>query len=250
MAPLIGITGRAAHDLAWCPPLLGARQGYVNAIAQAGGIPVVLPPLADPAVVRGMLDGLQGVLLTGGVDVDPGEYGETPHPKLGQVQRERDLSELPLARWAVAEGKPVLGICRGHQVLNVALGGSLYQDIPAQIDGSLDHEASIRHECWNNLDHGLTLDPDSLLAELLGASYVEVNSLHHQGIKDLAPGLRIVGRAPDGVVEAVEGTGEGFVLGVQCHPEELWQEVDVRWRNVFRAFVVAASQPVGLALHG
>ncbi len=242
MAPLIGITGKAVYDEAWCPPIMGMRQGYIHAIAQAGGIPVVLPPLTDLTVLRGMFDRLQGILLTGGVDVDPREYGEEQHPKLGLVQRDRDGSELPLARWAVAENKPVLGICRGHQLLNVAMGGTLYQDIPSQIDGSLDHEASIRHECWTNFDHGITLSEDSRLAELLGTTFVEVNSLHHQGIKDLAPGLRIVGRAPDGVAEAIEGTGDGFVMGVQCHPEELWQDVDVRWRNMFRAFVVAASK--------
>ncbi len=242
MAPLIGITGRAVHDLAWCPPLMGTRRGYIHAIAQAGGIPVVLPPFSDLAVLRGMFDGIQGILLTGGVDVAPSEYGEEPHPRLGEVQVDRDRAELPLARWAVAEGKPILGICRGHQLLNVALGGTLYQDIPSQIPGSLDHEVSIRHECWNNLDHGLQLSDDSLLAEVLGTTSIEVNSLHHQGIKDLAPGLRAVGHAPDGVVEAIEGTRGNFVVGVQCHPEELWQEVDVRWRNMFRALVVAASQ--------
>jgi putative glutamine amidotransferase len=241
MRPLIGITARTAHDEEWCPPLIGARQGYIDAIVQAGGTPVLLPPIGDMATLRAMFEGMDGLLLTGGVDVAPELYGEAPHPKLGKVQAERDAAELPLARWAVAEGKPVLGICRGIQMLNVALGGTLYQDIEAQCPQALDHEISFKHECWERLDHGLRLDEASRLAEILGAAELEVNSLHHQALKDIAPGLRVVGRAPDGVVEAVEGTGAGFVVGVQCHPEQLWQEADTRWRKMFRALILAAQ---------
>lgn len=173
--------------------------------------------------------------------MSPALYGEAPHPRLGAVQRERDSAELPLARWAAAEGKPLLGICRGIQVLNVALGGTLYQDLETQRPGPIDHEVSVKHECWDNLDHGLMLVDDSRLAELLGGTELAVNSLHHQAVKDLAPGLRIVGHAPDGVVEAVEGTNGHFIVGVQCHPETLWQATDSRWQNVFRAFVQAAG---------
>ena len=242
MALLIGITARAIRDEAWCPPLIGSRQGYINAIIQAGGVPVVLPPVSDMTVLRGMFDGVAGILLTGGVDVAPALYGEEPHPQLGLVHADRDAAELPLARWAMEEHKPVLGICRGHQVLNVALGGTLYQDLPSQLAGSLDHEASVKHECWNNFDHGMTLADDSRLAEILGSAEIEVNSLHHQAIKQLAPTLRAVGHAPDGVIEAVEGWNGAFVIGVQCHPEELWQETDLRWRNLFRALVIAAKR--------
>ena len=163
---------------------------------------------------------------------------------LGTVHPDRDGAELPLVRWAVAEGKPVLGICRGHQVLNVALGGTLYQDLPSQVGGPIDHEISVKHECWDTLDHGLTLLDDSRLAELLGGTELDVNSLHHQAIKDLAPGLRIVGHAPDGVVEAIEGTGSSWVVAVQCHPEQLWQPAKSRWRNMFRAFVEASRPAV------
>lgn len=242
MAPLIGITARMLHDEVWCPPLAGARAGYIDAVVQAGGVPVVLPPIADTATLRGMFDGVGGILLTGGVDIAPELYGEVAHPRLGRVHPERDVAETPLARWAVAEGKPILGICRGIQMLNVALGGSLYQDLEAQRGGPIDHEASFKHECWERLDHGLRLSDDSTLAELLGTTELEVNSLHHQAIKDLGDGLRVVGRAPDGVVEAVEGAGAGFVLGIQCHPEQLWQTADPRWRNVFRALVRAAER--------
>lgn len=241
MAPLIGITARTVFDEAWCPALVGARAGYIDAIMEAGGLPVVLPPVTDETVLRGMFDSLDGLLLTGGVDIDPVHYGEQPHPRLGKVQAERDAAELPLTRWAVAEGKPILGVCRGAQMLNVALGGSLYQDIETQCGGPIDHEVSVKHECWERLDHGLKLAEDACLAEWLGATELEVNSLHHQALKDIAPQLRVVGRALDGIVEAVEGTGRGFVIGIQCHPEMLWQTTDRRWRHVFRAFVRAAA---------
>src|SRR4051812_48059050 len=202
MIPIIGIAARAVRDEAWCPPLVGARKGYIDAVVQAGGLPMVLPPLGDMTRLRGFFDAIHGLLLTGGVDMNPALYGEEPIPELGEVQADRDTAELPLARWAAAEGKPLLGICRGQQVVNVALGGTLYQDLLSQRPGPIDHEASVRHECWTNLDHGLALAEDSRLAELLGAAELEINSLHHQAVKDIGRGLRVVGRAPDGVIEA------------------------------------------------
>src|SRR5687768_8892150 len=144
MAPLIGITGRTVHDEAWCPPIVGSRQGYIDAIVEAGGVPVVLPPLNDLAVLRGMFERIDGLLLTGGVDIAPALFGEAEHPRLGDVHTLRDQAELPLARWAAEAGKPVLGICRGIQVLNVALGGTLYQDLESQRPGPLDHEISVK----------------------------------------------------------------------------------------------------------
>jgi len=242
MPPLIGISARWVVDEAWCSPLVGARRGYIDAVIAAGGVPLVLPPTNDLRVLRGMFDALDGLLLTGGVDLAPGLYGEHPHPQLGEVHPERDAAEIPLARWAAAEGKPIFGICRGIQVLNVALGGTLYQDLPSQSPGPIDHRASVKQECWTNLDHDVTLRQDSRLARLLETTTLRVNSLHHQAVKELGSGLRVVGHAPDGVVEAVEGSNGHFILAVQCHPEELWQGADVRWRAVFRALIDAAEQ--------
>ena len=137
--------------------------------------------------------------------------------------------------------KPLLAICRGLQVLNVALGGSLYQDLPSQLPDALDHQSGDRCQSWTVLDHEMLLEPTSRLAELLGTDRLAVNSLHHQGIKQLGRGLTITGRAPDGVIEAIEMRDGGWVVAVQCHPEELWYGADRRWRNVFGAFVEAAG---------
>lgn len=251
--PLIGIPCRLAHDQDWCPPLVGIREGYIAAVIQAGGVPLLLPPHIDSVGLRQMYELLDGLLLAGGADIAPELYGEAPHPQLGAIEHLRDAVELPLVRWSVAERKPLLGICRGMQALNVALGGTLYQDIPSQYPTTLDHDSGAQQRCWEHLDHTVAFEVDSRLAALLGTCDLQVNTLHHQALKDIAPGLRVVGRAPDGIVEAVEGTGEAFVLGVQCHPEQLWSEVDPRWRQVFAAFIAAtaeyaAQKPAGVGV--
>ena len=241
MRPLIGISSKLTNDSTWSPPVVGVREGYVNAIIAAGGIPVLIPPHVDAEALRHIYSLVGGIVLSGGADIDPVLYGEAPHPKLGQIEPLRDAIELPLARWAVTDGKPLLAICRGIQVLNVALGGTLYQDIDSQYETSLDHDAGSTARSWTNRDHSIRMDPTSKLAEILGTSECCVNSLHHQALKDLAPGLQVVARAPDGIIEAVEGAGNAFVIGIQCHPEQLWQQADQRWRGLFRAFVAAAA---------
>lgn len=241
MNPLIGISCGTFHDKAWCPPSFGHRQTYVDAIVAAGGIPLLIPPLQDDALLHALYARLDGLLLAGGGDISPAYYGEEPHEQLGTIDPLRDRAEMPLARWAVADGKPVLGICRGAQVLNVAMGGTLYQDITTQITTDLEHDLSYKFEDWTYMAHELRMDPGSRLSGLLGAQRMLINSLHHQSVKTIAPGLRAVAWAPDGVVEALEGVNGHFLMGIQCHPEALQAQADPRWKALFAAFVASCA---------
>ncbi|HSJ53148.1 MAG TPA: gamma-glutamyl-gamma-aminobutyrate hydrolase family protein, partial [Anaerolineae bacterium] len=239
--PIIGLTAIAiAPAKEYGSPRLGLNQTYVDAVARAGGAPLLIPHLADESLLRALYERLDGLLLTGGEDIDPIHFGEPIHEKCGSISAERDSTELRLTRWAAAEGKPVLAICRGIQVLNVALGGSLYQDIAAQLSKARRHD-------WypgfprNHLAHSAQIAPGTRLATIAGTETLQVNSLHHQSLKDVAPGLVVTAVAPDGVVEAVEASEHPFALGVQWHPEELAGE-DARARRLFVAFVEASRR--------
>ncbi|HEX6290841.1 MAG TPA: gamma-glutamyl-gamma-aminobutyrate hydrolase family protein [Herpetosiphonaceae bacterium] len=237
MKPLIGITCGTFRDREWCPPIHGHRQTYVDSVVTAGGAPFLFPLVDDEATVRALYERLDGILLAGGCDVDPRYYGEEPIPELGPVDALRDRVEIWLARWAADEGKPVLGICRGMQVLNVALGGSLYQDIPTQLEPAFVHDGSYACEDWTHMVHDLRLEPSSQVARIFDTDAFPINSLHHQSLKVVAPQLQPVGWSPDGIVELVEGTNGHFMVGVQCHPEALQAEADPRWRGLFAQFV-------------
>lgn len=246
MKPYIGITCGTYRDRDWCPPAQLLRKTYTDAIVAAGGVPFIIPVVEDESVLRALYDRLDGLLISGGGDIDPSQYGETPQPGLGATDPLRDDVELPLARWAIEDGKPLLGICRGLQVINVASGGTLYQDIPSQIKTQLVHDSSFTRQDWTFMAHDLELDSESKLADIFGITCFPTNSLHHQSLKAIGRGLRAVGWAPDGVVEAVEGEGEQFLIGVQCHPEALQGVADTRWQGLFRSFVesCAVSEPV------
>jgi putative glutamine amidotransferase len=244
MKPYIGISCGTFRDRDWCPPANFLRKNYTDAIVTAGGIPFILPVVDDIDVLRALYERVDGIVISGGGDIDPHYYGEAPLPGLGPTDKTRDDIELPLARWAVEDGKPLLGICRGSQVINVALGGTLYQDIPSQIHSHLVHDSSFTRQDWTYMAHELRLDPDSQLAQVFGETCFMTNSLHHQSLKDIAPGIRAVGWAPDGVVEAIEGEGEAFLMGVQCHPEALQGMADPRWQLLFREFVERCMQLV------
>jgi len=237
MKPLIGITCGTLRDQTWCPPFQGHRQTYIEAVVAAGGAPMLLPLVEDADVLRAIYEPLDGLLLAGGNDLDPRHYGEEPHPELGTVDVLRDRVELQLARWAAAEGKPVLGICRGMQVLNVALGGTLYQDIGMQLGEQIMHDSSYKYQDWTHMVHDLEIDPQSRLAGVFGETLFPINSLHHQSLKIVAPSLRPVGWSPDGVVELVESDADNYMVGVQCHPEALQGAADLRWRRLFGDFV-------------
>lgn len=244
MRPYIGIPCGTTRNPEWSPALHGHRETYISAVVAAGGVPLLLPLVDDEDVLRASYDLIDGLLLAGGGDVEPHHYGEEPIPELGAVDPLRDRVELWLARRAAAEAKPILAICRGIQVLNVALGGSLYQDIAAQLRSEVVHNSSAIKQDWSYMAHELRLEPGSQLAQLLGVERLPVNSLHHQAVKAVAPGLQAVGWSPDGVVEALESTGGRFIIGVQCHPEALQAEADVRWRSLFGRFVEACTTRV------
>jgi len=214
-------------------------ETYVHAVHQVGGAPVILPPMLAEADWMALLGRLDGLLLSGGEDLHPRQYGQPPEAWLGGVDETRDTSELGLIRAALEMQKPIFAICRGIQVLNVALGGTLYQDLAAQVPGALDH-AFLMSRSLDQSVHPVTLEADSALARILGGVTFAVNSAHHQSIQTPGAGLRVVGRAPDGVIEAVELADYPFCIGVQWHPEALVRS-DPAMASLFAALVEAAS---------
>ena len=245
--PLIGIPGQTLQAIDGIPEGLPhswvMNSRYHLAAAEAGALPVMLPLLAeDPETLRALYDRLDGLLLAGGVDMDPTSFGEQPHPRLGRTDPARDVVELTLAKWAIAERKPVFGLCRGHQVLNVALGGTLWQDIDAQVPDALKHDYfPTAGYARNYLAHEVSVAPGSRLHAAFEAPTIQVNSMHHQAVKALAPGLQVSARSADGLVEALEAEGEHFLVGVQWHPE-VFEHSDARTRRLFQAFVEAARR--------
>jgi putative glutamine amidotransferase len=209
---------------------------YSQAILHAGGAPLIVPSAQDENSMTRILDAADGLILSGGPDIHPRRYGEEPLAGLGEVDETLDRMEILAARLAVAKNLPVLGICRGIQVLNVALGGTLYQDIASQVPESLCHMPKA-DKAVNT--HTIRIEAGSRLHKLLGRREIWVNGKHHQAVKDFAPGLTAAAQAADGVVEAVELEGKRFVVGVQWHPEGTWRE-DASSRKLFAAFVRAA----------
>ncbi len=209
---------------------------YSQAILNAGGAAVIIPAAQDRSSLETVLGSLQGIILSGGPDIHPGRYGEEPLAGLGEVDQALDQMELLAAGMAVERNLPLLGICRGIQVLNVALGGTLYQDIASQVPESICH-APKADKAVNT--HSIRIAAGSRLQKLFGRRDIRVNGKHHQAVKDLAPGLTVAARARDGVVEAVELQGKRFVMGVQWHPEGTWRH-DPYSRKLFSAFIQAA----------
>lgn len=245
--PLIGVTTQTLHAIDGIPENLPQsvvmNQRYYTAITLVGAVPVLVPLLDDDVdTLREIYDRLDGVLIPGGVDLDPRHYGEPPHPLLGRIDPARDRTELQLTKWCIADRKPMLGLCRGVQILNVAMGGTLWQDLGEQLP------TPIKHDCFptygyerDHLAHEVSFTTGSRLRWAMEVEHAPVNSMHHQAIRVLGDGLRIAATAPDGVVEAVELDDDAFVVGVQWHPE-VFELTDPHTRHVFREFVLAASR--------
>jgi gamma-glutamyl-gamma-aminobutyrate hydrolase PuuD len=229
--PRIGITTylEQARWGAWDQPAVLLPHLYVASVHRAGGVPVLLPPLPDGAAEA--LAGVQGLLVAGGADVDARLYGEAPREGSDEPRRDRDAWELALVDEALRIGVPLLGVCRGAQVLAVATGGSLHQHLPDVVGSDLHRPAPAQHGRVQ-----VRVEPGSLLASVVGPD-VDVPCYHHQAIDRLGEGLRVTARADDGTIEAVEGTGDAFVLGVQWHPE-----LDTHDDRLFAALVHAAQQ--------
>jgi putative glutamine amidotransferase len=221
------------------PARFGINQSYVRVLAAAGCAPVLIPILDDDERLRAIYERLDGIVFPGGADVAPTEYGEEPIDNLNVIEPERDRVELTLARWAFDDDLPTLGICRGQQLINVALGGTLYQDLIHQGATTVEH-SDADGRARTKLIHRVRLDPDSRLAQLIDETSVDVNSLHHQAVKDVAPALRVTGTADDGVIEALESPDRRFWIAIQWHPEEI---DDLPWvRRLFVGFAHAAAR--------
>jgi putative glutamine amidotransferase len=236
--PLIGITTyrttNESHN-----PILALGENYVQALSQAGALPVLVPLGLPDDQLDGILARLDGILFSGGGDIDPAAFKVESVPQVKGVDPDRDRVEIRLVKTALSEGLPFLGICRGQQVINIALGGTLYTHIADQHPQALKHDY---YPDWprDHLPHAVRVESDSHLAAILGTTNPEVNSLHHQGVRDLGAGLQAIAWAPDNLIEAVELLDHPFGLAVQWHPE--WLTAYAPMRALFQAFVKAATR--------
>ena len=236
-SPLIGLTSYR-HLNPYGLPLHSITEAYVRAVSNAGAIPILIPLGLPEETLYKLLRRLDGVLFTGGGDVAPERYGSQPHVLVDDVDIDRDRVEIYLLQRTLEQGLPFMGICRGLQVINVALGGTLFEDILDQRPDSLKHRY---YPDWprNYLAHSVQVAEDSCLGQILGAPNMQVNSLHHQGIRELATPLQATAIAPDGLIEAFELADHPFGIAVQWHPESLQEHPSMQ--SLFREFVRAAD---------
>ena len=244
--PLIGVTTQTLQAIEGIPAELPMswvmNQRYVHSLVSAGAAPVLLPLLSDDLdSLRAVYDRLDGILVPGGVDIDPAIYREPRHELLGRLDPARDVTEVAITRWALEDWKPFLGLCRGLQVLSVALGGTLWQDITGERPGSAKHDyfpnAGFARD---HLAHQVEVRSDSRLGDALGTGSIAVNSMHHQGIRDLGARLIPTAIAADGLIEGAELEGGGFAVGVQWHPE-MFPSGEPGVGKLFEDFVAAAQ---------
>ncbi|HSX30270.1 MAG TPA: gamma-glutamyl-gamma-aminobutyrate hydrolase family protein [Candidatus Saccharimonadales bacterium] len=239
--PLIGITcGEIVNKVEpWSPTTFGQSRTYVESIINAGGAPLLLPLTTHRVVLEQLIDMLDGLYLAGGNDLDPSLYHQTPYKTDETYSSLRDTTEITLLERALARRIPILGVCRGMQLMNVHFGGSLYQDIPHDVPNALDHNASTKLKSLVDLSHTLRLQPGSRIAQLLETEKIGANAHHHQAVRTLGAGLWAVAWAADGIIEALEMPEYPFLIGVQSHPESL-ASVEPKWARLFEAFVASA----------
>ncbi len=230
--PLIGVT--ATQEKGDAPSNYQIGRHYINGVARAGGIPIILPLIQNEEQIQELAFRLDGLLMSGGVDMDPMLFGEEPHPKMGRIDPERDFFEKTMLEKMLQQEKAVFGICRGCQIINLVMGGTIYQDLPAQKGGELVKHSQNAPRWYPT--HSVKVKSGSDLIDVFADETIRVNSYHHQAIKDVAPGFTATAHAPDGVVEAIEYQKDQFILGVQWHPEQLWER-DEATLELFRMFV-------------
>ncbi len=237
-SPIIGLISYSKTISGYSEGFIGNLVSYIYALQAAGAMVIQIPALRDTASLQTIFDITDGILLQGGSDIDPKFYNESPHAKLGPTNNERDEFEIATAKMAIQNDKPLFGICRGLQVLNVAAGGTLYQDIPSQVSVEIDHD---QNEAGSSPTHAIHISAQTKLAKIFQSETAQVNSFHHQSINKLGAGLVVSARASDDVIEAVEIPDRRFILAVQSHPERLFQ-TDEKSQRLFLEFVAAAGR--------
>lgn len=231
MRPIIGITCNSLDSSN------SISSSYFSAIENAGGTSIILPNTRNDSCIMDFIGLIDGLLLAGGVDIDPLYFGEEPRPLMGKIDIDRDYFEMRLIPEALKVDMPILGVCRGIQILNVAMGGTLYQDISMSSKSILKHRQDAPS---SYATHTIDVQPESQLLKILGKSTIRTNSFHHQAIKEAAPGLFISAFARDGIIEGVESTNHTYVIGVQFHPEQMWFN-NPPITNLFIRYISAAK---------
>lgn len=235
MSPIIGVVPSIDEDKGQ----YFINEDNVKSLSEAGGIPVLLPYFKNESTADELVERIDGLYLTGGNDINPFLFGEEPHQKLGVVNQQRDEFEMILVQKVLQKNKPVLGVCKGCQIINVALGGSVYQDIYDQIDSTLLQHHQQASDGYPS--HFVHVTEGSLLSKIVGSSEIKVNSRHHQAIKRLGNSLVQSGTANDGIIEAIESKDYRYVLGVQWHPENMAMQGDDTSKKIFDSFIEACS---------